>query len=198
MTVIVRDFRAGDAEGFARIRHLALPFILSTPEAITYDAANAHPDAHFQPLVAEEDGELVGTAQVGIVYDSPQPGQGYLNVYVHPDRQGRGAGSLLVRTAEERLVGLDVTRFFVRVVDEPTNRAFAEKRGYLPAAPRTSSAWTWRPAHCRRARSRPRTSNCARPRTSPTIPARCSTWTRRRWRTNRATSPTSSRTTRPG
>ncbi|MCX4556804.1 GNAT family N-acetyltransferase [Streptomyces phaeochromogenes] len=132
MTVIVRDFRTGDAEGFARIRHLALPFMLSTPEAITYDAANAHPDAHFQPLVAEEDGELVGTGQVGIVYDSPQPGQGYLNVYVHPDRQGRGAGSLLVRTAEERLAALDVTRSFVRVVDEPANRAFAEKRGYLP------------------------------------------------------------------
>ncbi|MFD3381116.1 MULTISPECIES: GNAT family N-acetyltransferase [unclassified Streptomyces] len=132
MTVIVRDFRAGDAEGFARIRHLALPFMLSTPEAITYDAANVHPDAHFQPLVAEEDGELFGTAQVGVVYDSPQPGQGYLNVYVHPDRQGRGAGSLLVRTAEERLAALDVTRFFVRVVDEPANLAFAEKRGYLP------------------------------------------------------------------
>ncbi|QQM44362.1 GNAT family N-acetyltransferase [Streptomyces liliifuscus] len=132
MTVIVRDFRAGDAEGFARIRHLALPFMLSTPEAITYDAANVHPDAHFQPLVAEEDGELVGTAQVGIVYDSPQPGQGYLNVYVHPDRQGRGAGTLLVRTAEERLAALDATKLFVRVVDEPANRAFAEKRGYLP------------------------------------------------------------------
>ncbi|WP_328846592.1 GNAT family N-acetyltransferase [Streptomyces sp. NBC_00258] len=133
MTVIVRDFRAGDAEGFARIRHLALPFMLSTPEAITYDAANVHPDAHFQPLVAEEDGELVGTAQVGVVYDSPQPGQGYLNVYVHPDRQGRGAGSLLVRTAEERLASLDVTRFFVRVVDESANRAFAKKRGYRPS-----------------------------------------------------------------
>ncbi|MCX4909962.1 GNAT family N-acetyltransferase [Streptomyces sp. NBC_00878] len=133
MTVIVRDFRAADAEGFARIRHLALPFMLSTPEAITYDAAHIHPDAHFQPLIAEEDGELVGTAQVGIVYDSPQPGQGYLNVYVHPDRQGRGAGSLLVRTAEERLAALDTTRLFVRVVDEPANRAFAERRGYRPS-----------------------------------------------------------------
>jgi GNAT superfamily N-acetyltransferase len=130
MTVIVRDFRTADAEGFALIRHLALPFMLSTPESIAYDVAHAHPDAHFQPLVAEEDGELIGTAQVGLAYDSPQPGQGYLNVYVHPDRQGRGAGSLLVKTAEERLTALDATKLFAYVTDEPANRAFAEKRGY--------------------------------------------------------------------
>ncbi|MEV2194990.1 GNAT family N-acetyltransferase [Streptomyces phaeochromogenes] len=130
MTVIVRDFRAGDAEGFARIRHLALPFMLSTPEAITYDAAHMHPDAHYQPLVAEEDGELIGTAQIGIVHDSAQPGQGYVNVYVHPDRPGRGAGSLLVKTAEERLTALNAKTLFSWVLDAPANRAFAERRGY--------------------------------------------------------------------
>ncbi|MEV0222532.1 GNAT family N-acetyltransferase [Streptomyces sp. NPDC050704] len=130
MTVIVRDFRAADAEGFAHIRRLALPFMLSTPESVAYDVAHAHPDAHFQPLVAEEDGELLGTAQVGLAYDSPQPGQAYLNVYVHPDREGRGAGSLLVRTAEERLAALGATKLFSFVTDEPANRAFAEKRGY--------------------------------------------------------------------
>ncbi|TLS43438.1 GNAT family N-acetyltransferase [Streptomyces montanus] len=130
MTVIVRDFRPGDAEGFARIRHLSLPFMLFTAESIAYDVAHAHPDAHFQPLVAEKDGELIGTAQVGLVYDSPQPGQGCLNVYVHPERQGHGAGSLLVRTAEERLAVLGSTKLFSWVLDAPANRAFAEKRGY--------------------------------------------------------------------
>ncbi|GGL09118.1 GNAT family N-acetyltransferase [Streptomyces flaveus] len=130
MTVIVRDFRPADAEGFARIRRLALPFMLSTAESVTYDVANMHPDAHFQPLVAEKDGELIGTAQVGFAHDSPQPGQGYLNVYVHPDRQGHGAGSLLVKTAEERLAGLNATKLFSWVLDTPANRTFAEKRGY--------------------------------------------------------------------
>ncbi|NGO13222.1 GNAT family N-acetyltransferase [Streptomyces sp. HC44] len=130
MTVIVRDFRPTDAEGFARTRQLALPFMLCTAESIAYDVAHAHPDAHFQPLVAEEDGELIGTAQVGIVYDSPKPGQGSLTVYVHPERQGRGAGSLLVRTAEERLGALDATTLFAWVMDTATNRAFAERRGY--------------------------------------------------------------------
>ncbi|MEU9364511.1 GNAT family N-acetyltransferase [Streptomyces avermitilis] len=133
MTLIVRELRKDsrpDAEGFARIRRLALPFFVITPESIAYDRLHTHPDAHYQPLLAEADGELVGTAQVGLVHDSPEPGQAYLNVYVHPERLGGGAGSLLVRTAEERLRALGATKLFAWVLDEPANRAFAERRGY--------------------------------------------------------------------
>ncbi|MET9903595.1 GNAT family N-acetyltransferase [Streptomyces sp. NPDC006446] len=136
MTVIVRELRRGDpvdAAGFARIRHQALPFMLFTPESIAYDLEQAHPDSHYQPLLAEEDGELIGTAQVGLVYDSPEPGQGYVNVYVHPERTGRGAGSLLARSAEERLAALGATRLHAWVLDAPAYRAFAEKRGYRAA-----------------------------------------------------------------
>jgi GNAT superfamily N-acetyltransferase len=136
MTVIVRDFRPGDrrdAEGFAHVRHLALPFMLHTPESVSYDVLHTHPDAHYQPLVAEADGEIIGTAQVGLAYDSPEPGQGYVNVYVHPERTGRGAGALLVATAEERLAALGATKLFAWVPDSPGNRAFAEKRGYRPS-----------------------------------------------------------------
>ncbi|MCX4991979.1 MULTISPECIES: GNAT family N-acetyltransferase [unclassified Streptomyces] len=136
MTVIVRELRRGDpvdAAGFARIRHQALPFMLFTPESIAYDLEQAHPDSHYQPLLAEEDGELIGTAQVGLVHDSPEPGQGYVNVYVHPERTGRGAGSLLARSAEDRLAALDATRLHAWVLDAPAYRAFAEKRGYRAA-----------------------------------------------------------------
>ncbi|MER5384549.1 GNAT family N-acetyltransferase [Streptomyces sp. NPDC002688] len=136
MTVIVRELRRGDpadAAGFARIRHQALPFMLFTPESIAYDLEQAHPDSHYQPLLAEEDGELIGTAQVGLVYDSPEPGQGYVNIYVHPERTGRGAGSLLARSAEERLAALGATRLHAWVLDAPAYRSFAEKRGYRAA-----------------------------------------------------------------
>ncbi|MDR3080182.1 MAG: GNAT family N-acetyltransferase [Streptomyces sp.] len=133
MTVTVRDLRAdvrADAEGFTQVRRLALPFMLFTPESIAYAAAHTPPDSHFRPLVAEEDGEIVGTAQVGLVPDSPEPGQGYLNVYVHPDHTHRGVGSLLVRAAEEHLTAVGATRLFTWVLDEPGNRAFAERHGY--------------------------------------------------------------------
>ncbi|MGW3987862.1 GNAT family N-acetyltransferase [Streptomyces sp. NPDC004830] len=133
MTVIVRDLRPdvrADAEGFSATRRLALPYMLSTPESVLHDLTHAPPGAHFGQLIAEEDGEVVGTAQIGVAHDSPEPGQGSANIYVRPGREGRGAGSLLLRTAEERLAALGVRRLFTWVLDEPGNRAFAERRGF--------------------------------------------------------------------
>ena len=133
MTLTVRTLRTDDQAGieaFARIRHVALPFLLVTPASVAYDIAHAHPDARFQALIAEEDGEVLGTAQTGVVHDSPEPGQGYVNVYVHPERTRRGAGALLVRTAERHLAAAGVTRSFAWVLDAPGNRAFAERHGY--------------------------------------------------------------------
>ncbi|GEC06681.1 N-acetyltransferase [Streptomyces spinoverrucosus] len=136
MTVIVRDLRPearADVEAFARVRHLALPYMVSTPDSVAHAIAQAHPDAHYRPLVAELDGEIIGTAQVGIAHDSPEPGQGYLNVYVHPQRTRHGAGSLLVRVAEEHLAAQGATKLFTWVLDEPANRSFAERHGYRPS-----------------------------------------------------------------
>ncbi|MEV7079336.1 GNAT family N-acetyltransferase [Streptomyces sp. NPDC093516] len=133
MTVIVRDLRPdvrADAQGFSTTRRLALPYVLSTPESVLHTLTHAHPDAHFTQLVAEENGEIIGTAQVSVAHESPEPGQGSANIYVRPDRRQRGAGSLLLRTAEERLVALGVTKVFAWVLDEPENRAFAERRGF--------------------------------------------------------------------
>ncbi|AZP16698.1 GNAT family N-acetyltransferase [Streptomyces aquilus] len=133
MTVTVRELRAdarADLEAYVRVRDLALPFMLYSPDSLAYDLTHMHPDAHYRPLVAEEDGEVIGTAQVGLVYDSPEPGQGYVNVYVHPERTGRGAGTLLVNAAEEHLAALGVSRLYAWVLDAPANRAFAERRGY--------------------------------------------------------------------
>lgn len=136
MTVIVRDLRPGvpaDLEGFVRVRDLALPHLVFTPESVAHTVTHAHPDARSRKLVAEEDGEIVGTAQNGLAHDSPEPGQGFLNVYVNPARTGRGAGTLLVRTAEEHLAAEGATRLFSWVLDEPGNRAYAERRGYRPS-----------------------------------------------------------------
>lgn len=135
MTVIVRDLRPdarADLEGFARVRHRALPYLLITPESLVHDLAHLSPDAHHRPLVAVADGEVVGTAQVHLSPESPEPGQGNINVYVDPAYTRRGVGSLLVRAAEEHLVAHGAVRLFAWVLDEPGNRAFAERHGYRP------------------------------------------------------------------
>ncbi|EGX57037.1 acetyltransferase [Streptomyces zinciresistens K42] len=135
MTVTVRDLRPevpADVERFVRSRRLALPYVLWAPEAVLHRQARTRPDAHCRTLVAEEDGETIGTAQIGLAPDSPEPGQGYLNVYVRPDRTGRGAGTLLVRAAEEHLVTRGATRLLSWVLDTGRDRAFAERLGYRP------------------------------------------------------------------
>ncbi|MEU3688894.1 GNAT family N-acetyltransferase [Streptomyces narbonensis] len=134
MTVIVRDVRTEDAEGFARVRRAAVPFMLATAEQLVFDWAHAHPDSHNRPLVAvSEDGTVVGTAQVGIAHEAPEPGIGYANVYVDPAHAGLGAGTLLLRSAEEHLAERGAHTLYSWVMDEPRNRAWAEKRGYAPS-----------------------------------------------------------------
>ncbi|MEV8535028.1 GNAT family N-acetyltransferase [Streptomyces sp. NPDC051211] len=134
MTILVRDLRAADpadVAAFVRVRRAALPFMIATPELTGHELASAHPDKRYRLLVAETgQGEVIGTAQVGIAYDSPEPGQSFANTYVDPARRGLGAGTALLRAAEEYLAAEGSTDLFAWVLDEPANRAFAEHHGY--------------------------------------------------------------------
>ncbi|WP_406380463.1 GNAT family N-acetyltransferase [Streptomyces sp. NBC_01618] len=133
MTVLIRDFLPADAEAWVRVRRAALPSMVTTPEQVAFDLAAAHPDTRYRLLVAEKDGELIGTAQVGLAHDSPEPDQAFCNTYTHPDRTGLGAGGLLLSTAEEHLAREGAVAVYSWVLDTPANRAFAEKRGYAPS-----------------------------------------------------------------
>ncbi|MFI2781872.1 GNAT family N-acetyltransferase [Streptomyces sp. ALB3] len=135
MTVLVRDFRPADADAWVRVRRAALPYMVTTPEQVLSDLAGSHPDRHYRLLVAEEDGEVTGTAQVGVSHEGTAPGRGFCNPYVHPDSRGRGAGSLLLRAGEEHLSRVGATAVYTWVLDEPANRAFAGKRGYAARRP---------------------------------------------------------------
>ncbi|MEU6121688.1 GNAT family N-acetyltransferase [Streptomyces sp. NPDC047123] len=137
MTVIVRALRtdgpsaAADDAGFAAVRRACVPAMLATSASVAFDRAHAHPDSGYRQLIAETgDGEIIGTAQVGLAHDSPEPGQGFANVYVRPERLGRGAGTLLLRTAEEYLADAGVRTVYTWVLDTPADLAFAARHGY--------------------------------------------------------------------
>ncbi|MGW2510210.1 GNAT family N-acetyltransferase [Streptomyces scopuliridis] len=132
MNVTVRDFRPEDAEAVVRLRRACVPFLITTEEAVLFDVATAHPAKKYRLLVAEEAGEIIGTAHVGIAYDSIEPGQASVTPQVHPERRGRGAGSLILRTAEEHLAAHGATNVYAWALDEPSSIAFAERRGYRP------------------------------------------------------------------
>ncbi|MET9468353.1 GNAT family N-acetyltransferase [Streptomyces sp. NPDC006544] len=134
MSPSIRDLRPddpADAESVARVCRAALPFLISTARGIGSELASAHPDKRYRRLVAETgDGLVIGTAQAGIAHDSPVPGQGFVNAYVDPARRGLGAGSALLRAAEEHLAAQGATDSYAWVLDEPPHRAFAERHGY--------------------------------------------------------------------
>lgn len=132
MTVIVRDFRPEDAEAVSRSRQACIPFQVATPRSVLFDVETANPAAKFRLLVAERNGEIIGTSYAGIAYDSSEPGQAYATPQVHPDHRGHGAGGLLLRTAEEHLAAEGATSLYSWVMDAPANLAFATKRGYRP------------------------------------------------------------------
>lgn len=133
MTVIVRDFRPSDAQAWTRVRRASVPYMVATPEQVLHDLAHAHPDRHYRLLVAEEDGEIIATAQTGIAHDSSEPGQGFFTPHTLPGRTRRGAGSLLLRTAEEHLAEAGATAVYAWVLDDPESLEFARTRGYRPS-----------------------------------------------------------------
>ncbi|MFJ7268530.1 GNAT family N-acetyltransferase [Streptomyces sp. NPDC099050] len=134
MITTIRDLRPNDpadAERVVRVRRAALPFMISTARGVAFEVASAHPDRRYRLLVAENaDGLVVATAQVGIVHDSPEPGQGFVNAYVDPAHRGLGAGTALLGAAEEHLRAERAKAAYAWVLDEPPHRAFAERHGY--------------------------------------------------------------------
>lgn len=130
--MIVRDFRTEDAQAVADLRRVCVPHMVTTREAVLFEVATANPAKKYRLLVAEEDGVPIGAAHVAIAYDSSEPGQSSVTPHVHPEHRNRGAGSLILRTAEEHLAAEGATSVYAWVVDEPSSRAFAERHGYRP------------------------------------------------------------------
>ncbi|WFE56985.1 GNAT family N-acetyltransferase [Micromonospora sp. WMMD712] len=130
MTPTVRPFADADADAVSGVLRAGLPHLLATPELLCWQVARAQTPERFGALVAEVDGVPVGVARTGLLHESAEPGRGFVNLTVRPDRRGRGAGSALLAAAEQRLVGLGATTAYAMVDDTPADLAFAERHGY--------------------------------------------------------------------
>ena len=150
--MLIRDAEERDAEAMARVLvtsyrqahadQLPPDYLLSS---LSYEESarnwartlrRAHASAAREAvLVAELDGQLVGVAMGGPVRTSfVEPGQdpdtiADLHVlYIHPDRQHRGVGRLLITAVAQRLAVLGYRAFQVRVL-----RANHPARGFYEA-----------------------------------------------------------------
>ncbi|TGA95406.1 GNAT family N-acetyltransferase [Streptomyces palmae] len=86
----------------------------------------------YRLLVAELDGRVVGSASVGLAFDSSVPGQSFADPMVHPAARGRGAGRALLAEAERYLAGLGATEVFTWALTDEPSLDFARRCGYRP------------------------------------------------------------------
>lgn len=130
MTVALRAFAPADAPAVAAVLRSAAPYQVVTAELIRWQARWSPLAERYALLVAESAGELIGVARTGLLHESAEPGLGFANLTVHPQRRGRGAGSALLAAAEQRLTELGVVAVYAKVADDPAATGFAERRGY--------------------------------------------------------------------
>ena len=179
MTVIVRDLRPDDRRrrGLRRVRRAALPFMVSTAEAVRLDRRAAPtPTPTTGCWSPRRTARSSARPRSASPTTAREPGQGYVNVYVHPDapRPGRRRAAGAHRRGAPGGRGRD-GRVYAWVLDEPENRAFAERHGYRAEPLRALPAPGPGERHAAPAAGAARrASNCAPPPTSPTTRARCS------------------------
>ena len=112
--VLLRPATPDDVAGLRRLGEAVVP-----PTYAPIDAAYAQrmldewwtPDfftaslARMPYVVAESDAEVVGVANLGPAQVRGQERQVMWKLYVHPDHQGRGIGTRLLRAVEEQVEG---------------------------------------------------------------------------------------------
>ncbi|MEH1013311.1 GNAT family N-acetyltransferase [Micromonospora sp. CPCC 206060] len=130
MSINIRDFEPADAVGVADVFRAAMPYHVLTAEAIAWQVTSAPEAQRYRLLVAEADGEILGAARAGLLFETEEPGLAFANVSVHPERRGRGAGTVLLAAAEEYLTGLDARVVHSWVGGDADSMAFAERHGY--------------------------------------------------------------------
>ena len=128
---MIRPGEPDDAEGIARV-HIrtwqaayAHVFPAERLAAMSVDA-RAEQWRRWPPIVAEDDGEIVGFVSVGASRDDDAEGELYA-IYVDPTRWGTGVGRELIAAGEARLRELgrhDVVLWVLE--DNPRARRFYE------------------------------------------------------------------------
>jgi ribosomal protein S18 acetylase RimI-like enzyme len=130
----IRPYRPSDEESWLRCR------VLSFLGSAYFDDVRREKERYERAaieLVAEDDGEVVGLIDVeceeapGTVC-SERPGLGGLiwHLAVHPDHQGRGIATALLREAERLAAERGLVRFEAWTRDDERVQAWYESRGF--------------------------------------------------------------------
>ena len=117
---MIRRYRHADEEGWLRCR------VLSFLHTAFYDDVRREKEHYDKPsveLVAEENGEIVGLIDVEL---DGRGGGMIWHIAVHPDHQGHGLGTALLREAER-----DLTKIQAWTRDDAATQRWYESRGFV-------------------------------------------------------------------
>jgi GNAT superfamily N-acetyltransferase len=127
---LIRELRRADAPAVAEL-HLAVnEHFFETPERVWFWASRGLEREQWAQWVAEESGEIVGSAWASFEWSVPTRGKGRFWVGVPPELRGRGIGGALYDVVIDYLRSRGAWRARTNVDGDPAGERFVVKRGY--------------------------------------------------------------------
>jgi GNAT superfamily N-acetyltransferase len=120
-----------DIAAAAALRAGAVTDSIITAEGMHTRLSELGRAADLMMLAAEVDGRMVGWCNAWRNTYSTDPGVGFLDVIVVPDRQRRGLGARLIARGLEHLEGIGTHTMRAISVDGPAQRATAARFGFV-------------------------------------------------------------------
>ena len=127
---MIRAATLDDAPAVTRLSQTVYPDEFGTARGMRHWWQAVPDRARRSMWAAEQDDEIVGYAAASLSFDSSERGSCTANVYVHPERRGRGIGSALWERVEQHLHAIEGTHVNSFGLDEAASRRFMHARGF--------------------------------------------------------------------
>jgi GNAT superfamily N-acetyltransferase len=127
----IRPARPDDAAAAVALRTAVYPYLVRGEASTRRMFSSPPPGGERIFLLAESDGEVVGSVSAFRDSRSADPGFGRIGLHVHPDRRRRGIGAALLAEAVAHLRSVGVLRASGWV--QPETAGFARARGFEPS-----------------------------------------------------------------
>jgi mycothiol synthase len=147
--VSIRAAVDSDLDAIVRVHNRARPLLADTVAALRQRRAAGvalRDDVPWIRLVAEVDGEIVGTGRAIEASGGPvpEPGVVYVGIETDPDVAGRGVGHLLFEQVKVWAEALGAERLRCLVdLDDERSAAIVQRWGFLPAEAEEPPRWNY-------------------------------------------------------
>jgi GNAT superfamily N-acetyltransferase len=147
--VLIRAAVDSDLDAIVRVHNRARPLLADTVAALRQRRAAGvalRDDVPWIRLVAEVDGEIVGTGRAIEASGGPvpEPGVVYVGIETEPDVAGRGVGHVLFEQVKVWAEALRADRLRCLVdLDDERSAAIVQRWGFLPAEAEEPPRWNY-------------------------------------------------------